>query len=344
VGLQIGNRRRRVRRVGVALEVTPEVVEEALRKRWDLIVTHHPVFFRPPRSITTDHAIGAMALRLAEHRIAVYAAHTNLDFAPNGVSVTLAQVLGLHDIRFLAPLRGQLQKLAVFVPSGHEGPIIDALAAAGAGIIGEYSHCTFRTPGTGTFKASVNARPFIGARGQMESADEVRLEAVVPKALADAAIERVRSVHPYDEVAYDLIPLDTPDANHGMGAMGTLPRSMSLRAFVASVGRRLKSGAVRFAGSPAMRVRRIAVCGGSGSDLIGDAIRAGADAFVTADVKYHAFHGLPAGFGLIDAGHGETEQVILRPLAEFLRRSAATRRQHIHVDVSRVPTNPVQSL
>lgn len=344
VGLQIGERYRSVRRAGVALEITPDVVDEAVRKRWDLIVTHHPIFFRPPRSITTDHANGAMALKLAERRIAVYAAHTNLDFARNGVSMTLARVLGLQDIAFLTPLRGQLQKLIIFAPSGHEAAITDALSAAGAGIIGEYSHCTFRTPGTGTFKASAKARPYIGSAGRMESVDEVRLEAIVPKALAGAAVEKVRAVHPYDEMAYDLVPLDTPDVNHGMGAVGTLPRAMPLRAFVAAVSRRLRSGAIRFAGKPSMQVRRIAVCGGSGSDLVGDAIRIGADAFVTADVKYHAFHGLPGGFGLIDAGHGETEQVILRPLAEFLKRTAATRRQRIVVDVSRVRTNPVQTL
>lgn len=344
VGLQIGDRDRPVRRVGVALEVTPGVIDEAIRRRWDLVVTHHPLFFRPPRSITTDHQIGQMALRLAERRIAVYAAHTNLDFAPNGVSMTLAAVLGLRDVGYLAPLRGQLQKLAVFVPVGHEAPVIDALATAGAGVIGEYSHCTFGSPGTGTFKASSKAQPFIGSREQLESTEEVRIEAVVPKALVRAAVERVREVHPYDEMAYDVYPVETPDVNHGMGALGTLPRPVSLRSFVAFVGRRLHARSIRFAGDPRRRVRRVAVCGGAGSDLVGDAIRAGADAFVTADVKYHAYHGLPSGFALIDAGHGETEQVILRPLADFLRRAAADRRQRVSVDVSRVPTNPVQSL
>jgi putative NIF3 family GTP cyclohydrolase 1 type 2 len=285
-----------------------------------------------------------MALRLAERRIAVYAAHTNLDFAPNGVSMTLAAVLGLRDVEFLAPLRGQLQKLAVFVPVGHEASIIDALASAGAGLIGEYSHCTFRSPGTGTFKASAIAKPFNGSRDRVESAEEVRVESVVPKALVSAAVERVRAVHPYDEMAYDVYPVETPDVNHGMGAIGTLPRAMSLRSFVAHVGRRINARSIRFAGDPRRRVRRVAVCGGAGSDLVGDAIRTGADAFVTADVKYHGFHGLPNGFALVDAGHGETEQVILRPLAAFLRRAAADRRQRITVDVSRVPTNPVQSL
>lgn len=344
VGLQLGDRDRPVRRVGVALEITPSVIDEAVRRRWDLVITHHPLFFRPPRSITTDHAIGQMALRLAEQRIAVYSAHTNLDFAPNGVSMTLATELGLQDVEFLAPLRGQLQKLAMFVPVGHETPVIDALAAAGAGVIGEYSHCTFRSPGTGTFKASVHAQPFIGSRDRLESAEEVRIEAVVPKALVRSAVERVREVHPYDEMAYDVYPVETPDVNHGMGAFGTLPRAVSLRSFVAHVGRRLNARSIRFAGDPRRRIRRVAVCGGAGSDLVGDAIRAGADAFVTADVKYHAFHGLPSGFALIDAGHGETEQVILRPLAAYLRRTAADRRQRITVDVSRVPTNPVQSL
>ncbi len=344
VGLQIGNRNRAVRRVGVALEVTPEVVREAVRRRWDLIVTHHPLFFRPPKAIVSDEPTGAMALQLAERKISVYAAHTNLDFAPNGVSMTLGRVLGLRDVRFLTPLRGILQKFVVFVPVGHESGVIDALAASGAGVIGEYSHCTFGAPGVGTFKASQKARPFLGARGRRESADEVRLEAIVPKSLVTDALARVRAVHPYDEMAYDLYPVETPDMNHGMGAIGMLPRRIALRAFVALVRRRLRAGAIRFAGDPKAGVQRIAVCGGAGSDLVADAIRSGADAFVTADVKYHAFHGLPDGFGLIDAGHGETEQVILRPLAEFIRRSAAERRQTLTVDLSRVSTNPVHSL
>ena len=343
IGLQVGDRRRPVRRIGVALEVTPAIVREAVRRRWDMIVTHHPLLFRPPRTLTTDQPVGRMALELAERRIGVYAAHTNLDFAPEGVSVTLAKSLGLRDVRFLSPLRGLMSKLAIFVPLGHEDAVLNALAEAGAGIVGEYSHCSFRSPGTGTFKASGRARPFIGTAGRVESADETKIEAVVPRARGLEAVERVRAVHPYDEMAYDMVPVDSPDVNHGMGAVGVLPRPIQLASFVGSIRRRLKARGVRYAGDPRMFVRRVAVCGGSGSDLLAEAIRSGVDAFVTADVKYHAFHGLPPGFALIDAGHAETEQVILRPLAERLRAAARTRGERLDVVVSRVRTNPVQS-
>lgn len=343
VGLQLGDGERPIRRVGVALEVTPAIVREAIRRHWEMIVTHHPLFFRPPRTLTPDQPEGRMALELAEHRIGVYAAHTNLDFASEGVSMTLAKTLGLREVQFLAPLRGLMSKLVVFVPSGHEDAVLDALSEAGAGIIGEYSHCSFRSPGTGTFKPSGRARPFIGAMGRVETADETKIEAVVPRARSREAVERVRAAHPYDEMAYDLIPVDTPDVNHGMGAVGVLPRPIRLATFLASIRRRLKAGSIRYAGDPRMFIRRVAACGGAGVELLRDAIRSDVDAFVTADVKYHAFHGLPAGFALIDAGHAETEQVILRSLAKRLRAAARTRGERLDVVVSRARTNPVQS-
>ena len=343
VGLQVGDRTRPVRRVGVALEVTSAVVREAVRGRWDMVVSHHPLLFRPPRTITRDHPTGGVALALAEHKIAAYAAHTNLDFAPEGVSITLAKTLGLQDVRFLSPLPAVMCKLMVFVPIGHEEPVLEALAAAGAGVIGEYSHCSFRSPGIGTFKASHRASPMIGKTGRIESTDETRIEVLVPRARSREAVERVRAVHPYDEMAYDLIPVETPDVNHGMGAVGMLPRSTSLASFVRTIQRRLKTAGIRFSGDPRMSIRNVAVCGGAGVDLLPDALRSDVDAFVTADIKYHAFHGLPPGFGLIDAGHGETEQVILKPLTERLRAGARSRGQQLDVILSRTRTNPVQS-
>lgn len=344
VGLQIGDRRRPVKTIGVALEATPEVVAEALRKKAQLLITHHPLFFRPPRSLTTDSVTGRVGLELAESGIALYSAHTNLDFAPDGVSMTLARVLGLEHVRFLTPLEGSLAKLVVFVPEGHEGRIIEVASAAGAGVIGNYSHCSFRTPGTGTFLGNERSNPAAGKRGSIEQASELRVEMVVPRARVTAVVERIRDVHPYEEMAYDVIPVSTPDVTYGMGAIGTLDRPQSLQSFLRTVKEKLGSGALRFAGDPRATVRRVAVCGGSGSELLSAARSADADVLVTADVKYHTFHEVPKGMALVDAGHWETEQVILQPLAQRLRRAAKDRGEQVTVYVTKVITSPVHTI
>ena len=344
VGLQVGDPGRTVRTVGVALEVTDRVIAEAVRRNADLLVTHHPLMFRPPRTLTPGSSTGRLALECAERKIAVYSAHTNLDVTRDGVSFALSKTLGLRDIRFLAPLEGVLAKIAVFVPPGHEEDVLRAFASAGAGEIGNYTHCSFRTPGVGTFLPTRQADPFMGTRGSLESTEELRIEAIVPRARVRETVERVRAVHQYEEMAYDVYPVDTPEAGYGMGAVGMLPHPQTLGAFLRSVQRHLKADSVRFCGDAHRIVQRVAVCGGSGSDLITAAAKSGADVFVTADVTYHTWHDVPASMALIDAGHWETEHVILEPLARRLRESAAERHERLNVYITRVVTNPVQSM
>jgi len=343
VGLQLGDASRRVRRIGVALDITDDVVSEAIRKKADLLISHHPLFFHPPRTLTADDRIGRIALRLIEHRIAVYAAHTNLDSAAGGVNTTLAAALGLREVSFLSPLEGALVKLIVFVPMGHTDVVHRVLSDNGAGIIGAYSSCSFNTPGVGTFKPSQAAKPTIGKTGKLEVVEEVRVEVVVPRAIIDRVVAAVRRVHPYDEMAYDIYPVENTDPTFGLGAIGSLPRPQSLTSFLRTIKKATHARHVRVSGSP-KTVRTVAVCGGSGSELIGRARSMGADVFVTADVRFHAHQESTNQFAIVDAGHWETEHLVLPEIAKRLRQAMKKRRVAGQVYVTRINTNPMHTI
>ncbi|HLF20350.1 MAG TPA: Nif3-like dinuclear metal center hexameric protein, partial [Bacteroidota bacterium] len=282
VGLQVGNRNWKVSRILVALDVTDRIVREAVSRKADLIVSHHPLFFRPPSNITASDDVGSLVLSLAQKRIALYSAHTNLDFTKDGVSFALARKLGLSNIRFLVPLKGLLSKIVVFVPPDYTDRVAEAMSQAGAGIVGEYELCSFRSRGTGTFRGSAKSNPFLGTAGQFETADEIRLEMIAPRAQVNSVVEAMRAVHPYDEVAYDMYPVDNPSANFGSGAIGELPRAQTLGTFLKSAKKALRAESFRVSGEPGLQVQNVAVCGGSGSDLLPAALRAKADVFLTA--------------------------------------------------------------
>lgn len=341
VGLQIGDRTRRVRRILVCLDVTPGVIAEAVRKKADMIVSHHPLLFRPPTSLTSSDATGSMILALAKHGIAAYAAHTNLDAAPGGVNFVLAGVLGLTNVRFLAPLKDLYAKLAVFVPSSHVAHVMRAMSGAGAGEIGDYSQCSFQIAGQGTFRGSQSTHPHIGRAGVLEEVEEIRLEMILPKVRADVVIDAMKAAHPYEEAAYDLYPLINESPQYGMGSIGTLASLQSLGSFLKKVKKALGSDQIRYTGNLRKTVRTVAVCGGSGSELLDVAVRSGADVFVTADVRYHAFHDSDGRIALVDAGHWETEQVVLPAIAARLQQSVLNKRKQVSVLITNQRTNPI---
>ena len=330
-----------VKTILVALDVTQEVVDEAVTRKADLIVSHHPLLFRPPSSLSDSDRVGNLALFLAERGIALYSAHTNLDSARGGVNFALAQALGLEKTRFLMPMKDALVKLAVFVPEDYVERVQAAIADAGAGIIGEYDSCSFQLKGKGTFRGSEHTQPFSGKARRLETVEEVRLEMVVPRARVSAAVASMKAVHPYEEVAYDLYTLENVNPNVGMGVVGELSRAMSVRAFLTKLKKSLSVEAVRFSGSLTDEVKRVAVCGGNGSDLLEDAIRAKADLFVTADIRYHAFHAAVGRIVLVDAGHFETEQVVLRTIAGRLRSWGKTRGNNLAIYLAKNTTNPI---
>ena len=341
VGLQIGDRMQPIKRILVSLDVTPGVVAEAVRRKAQMIVAHHPLLFRPPSSLTSSDAIGSMVLTLAKHDIAVYAAHTNLDSAEGGVNFALADALGLGHVRFLAPLKDVYAKIVVFVPSSHATQVMHAMANAGAGEIGDYSRCSFQINGLGTFQGGEKTNPYSGRAGVLEEIEEIRLEMILPRVQASSVIRAMRTVHPYEEVAYDLYPLSNESPRYGMGAVGELPGSVPLGSFLRSVKKALGSDQIRYTGNLRKTVRTVAVCGGSGTDLLKDAIRTGADVFLTADIRYHAFHEADGRIALVDAGHWETEQVVLPVIAARLQKSVGKDNKGVSVLITNQRTNPI---
>ncbi len=344
VGLQIGSPQRRVTKVLIALEITPAVIDEALARKAELIVTHHPLLFRPSSSVISTDPIGKLIIKLIENRIAVYSAHTNLDFSRDGVSFALANKLGLQHIRFLAPLKETLAKIVVFVPEDYVESVRNAMSDAGAGLIGEYSRCSFVSRGTGSFKGSKYASPFIGGTEAEERAEELRLEMAAPRASVDRILSAMKDVHPYEEPAYDVYETITPQRNFGMGALGELSSPQLFKNFLKTIKHVLHAGVLRYVGDPKSRVQRIPVCGGAGSDLLPEAIRAQAEVLVTADVRYHTFHAAAGTISLVDAGHWETEHSILRIIADRLQQAAGQASTAVRIFITEQSTNPIHNL
>jgi dinuclear metal center YbgI/SA1388 family protein len=342
IGLQCGDPRAAVRSILVALDPAEKIVAEAARRSVDLVVTHHPLLFRPARKVDLDSSTGRILKVLLSRGISLIAAHTNLDFAPGGTSHALAALLGLQQVEFLhTPFRFQ-KRIVTFVPPAHAASVADAMAEAGAGIIGNYERCSFRSPGTGTFRGTADSLPVVGRKEVFEEVPEVRLEMVAPAWRVDAVLDALRRAHPYEEAAFDVYATETPDRGHGMGVIGMLPQPLTLQAFLRRVKRVLGVPALRCSTLDARTVRRIAVCGGSGSDLTPEAVRHGAEVFVTADIRYHAFQDTARSIVLVDAGHYETERPAVAAIAARLRSDLRTRQAHIAVRAASTSTNPVR--
>ena len=318
-GLQVGDPAARVTRVLVALTPLPEVFDEAEEVGADFLLFHHPLIFVPLKSVETGSYPGALVSRAVRGGLTVYAAHTSYDAAPEGVSVALAGALSLGGpLETLSP-RGSLRKLVVFVPADHVEAVAEALAGAGAGRIGDYTRCTFRSAGTGTFLPGEGSDPFLGKRGRLERVEEVRLETVVPAHLARAAVERAAAAHPYEEVALDVYPVEGFPEGCGYGRIGTLPEPMNPDELRAHVSRSLGFPANLAAVGDHAEIRRVAVLGGSGGSFVREAASSSAEAYITGDLDYHdALLAESLGLTVIDAGHAATELPSLAPLAKRL--------------------------
>ena len=330
VGLQVGDASRSVERALLALDMTPQVLEEAKAQGAELIITHHPLLFKPLKQVTAGSFVSTLALRLAEAGIALYSIHTNLDAAPGGVSFALAERLGLQDVDFLDGFEDTLYKLATFVPNKDFATVREALAEAGAGRIGDYDACAFATDGTGYFRPGEGADPYLGTQdGTVQSAAERKIEVEVARWNLGAVLSALHAAHPYEEVAYDVYPVKQKNTRAGLGAVGQLGAPMPLRDFLQRVSERLDASSLRYVGDPDAPVERVAVCGGAGSDFIGSAQSAGADAYVTADVTYHTFFNVLDASGtpqmaLIDPGHYETEALTEALLRDWLAHVSRT--------------------
>ena len=322
VGLQVGSLHREVKNILLCLDVSEKVVDQAIKRNCNLIISHHPLLFTPLKKIDTKKdKTSSIIEKLIKKDITLYSAHTNLDFTKDGVSSQLANKLKLTNQKFLLNLSSNQNKLIVFVPFEYADKVAAAMHTAGAGIIGEYSNCSFRTSGIGTFKGSGKSNPKLGVKENFEKVDEVKIEVLVNSFDLQKIIAEMKKAHPYEEVAYDVYPLANENANYGMGVIGDLGNELSEKEFFSFISNALQIKNFRFSRGIKSKIKRIAVCGGSGSDLLEAAIKSGADAFVTADVKYHTFQDAENLILLIDAGHYETEIHSLEEIKNRIEKS-----------------------
>lgn len=318
------------------LDTTPEVVEEAVKQGCNLIVSHHPIVFQGLKRITGQNYVERTIILAIQHKIAIYAIHTNLDNITSGVNRRIAEKLGLENLQILMPIGGKLAKLTTFCPTAHSEQVLSALFEAGAGHIGNYSECSFSTEGKGTFKAGSGTNPFVGIEGVRHSEKEERIEVVLPQYAQGRIVDALQKAHPYEEVAYDIYPMLNTWQDIGAGMIGTLPSAMDAQEFLHYLSKQFHLQAIRHTQPPKKPIQKVAICGGAGSFLIKRSLQSGADAYVTSDVKYHEFFDAE-GMMLADIGHWESEQFTIDLLAEFLQAKFPT----FAVLKTGVVTNPV---
>ncbi|MEW5920714.1 MAG: Nif3-like dinuclear metal center hexameric protein [Bacillota bacterium] len=320
-GLQWGDPNCSVKSVLLALDFNEAVLEEALTVGANFVFTHHPFFYNPLLKLDLRERRTALLARALKEGVVLYSAHTNLDVAPYGVSHALGKLLGLEHMTVLHPTdQEKLEKLVVFIPEGFEDKVRNALTAAGAGWIGNYSHCTFQLMGTGTFLPREGSSPFIGTPGVVEKVREYRLETILPVAKRDNVLEAMRYAHPYEEVAYDLYPLSLEGEKRGLGRVGELPEPDTLQALASRCREMLRPCSIKMLGEAGRKVQRVAVLGGSGAAYLPAAVQSGAQVFISGDLRYHdAQQACDAGLALLDAGHAATERPVIPVVAAFLR-------------------------
>ena len=340
VGLLVGRENDEIQNIVVALDLTMDVAKESKQKKANVIITHHPLLFHPVKNITSGSRVGEIVLYLIENKINLFAAHTNLDSVKWGVNFTLAKTLGLSEIEILSPLKESLVSISVFVPRDFVEKVADAMHSAGGGTFTKYDRCSFRVEGIGTFRGMNNANPFIGTVGEIENVKEIRLEMLVEQWKISAVVSAMLQAHPYEEVAYNINPLKNNNTGYGLGAIGILPQPMKQEAFLSLIKKKLGTTAVRYTGK-SKSIKRVAVCGGSGAELIRDAVSQHADAMVTADLKYHTFQDFEEKILLVDAGHYETEHIVLPVLAKRIKQILNQNRHSGKVYLTKQSTNPV---
>ncbi len=319
------------------LDSTPEVIREAIQQGCNLVVAHHPIIFAGLKKLNGSNYIEETIILAIRNDIAILAVHTNLDNILEGVNKMMADKLGLINRRVLSPKKELLQKLYVFVPRTHEAGVKEALFAAGAGHIGDYSECSFTSPGDGTFKAGEGTTPFIGAQGLRHTEPEVKIEVLLPSWLSSKVIQAMKTAHPYEEVAYELVTVSNTYSRVGSGLVGDLPEPLPETDFLHLVKTGFQLELVRHTALTGSPVVRVALCGGAGSFLINKALSAGANAFITADMKYHEFFDANGKTLICDIGHFESEQFTVDLLYSVLREKFP----NFAVLKTKVRTNPV---
>lgn len=338
-GLIVGSNTTQVTGILLCVDSTEEVVQEAIDKNCNLIIAHHPIIFSGLKKLNGKNYIERTVIKAIKNGIAIYAAHTNLDSVVNGVNYKIADKLGLINVQILSKKSQLLKKIVVFCPISHADTVRNEMFANGAGSIGNYSECSFNTNGTGTFKAGNNTTPFVGEIDKLHLEEEVKIEVVAESFKVNQIIDGMLKVHPYEEVAYDIYNLENK-ATIGAGVVGDLILPVDEMIFLKLLKETFKAEGIRYTPLLNKKVQKVAICGGSGSFLLNDAIRSGADIFISADFKYHQFFDAECKIIIADIGHYESEQYTTEIFYEILIKKIT----NFAVRLSEINTNPINYL
>lgn len=320
-----------------SLDCTEAVIEEAVQKKCNLIVAHHPIVFKGLKKLTGSNYVERTIISSIKKDVAIYACHTNIDNVIDGVNAKIAAKLGLKNIKILSPKTELLKKLVVFVPVTHADAVRDAILANGGGHIGNYSHCSFNIDGTGTFMGNEGTKPFVGEPNKLHKEAEVRIETVFEVQNQGRIVSAMISAHPYEEVAHDIYPISNKHLKIGSGVIGELEKEMPENDFMTMVKAAFNLKTLKHTPLTNKNIKKVAVCGGSGQFLLKNAIASKADSYITSDFKYHEFFDADGKLLLLDIGHFESEQFTPEIFYEIIREKIPKFAIHL----SKTNTNPV---
>ncbi len=339
-GLLIGDTEMQLTGVLISVDIVEAVIDEAIEKKCNMIVSHHPLIFSGLKKITGQDYIQKCVIKAIKNDIAIYSAHTNLDNVFYGVNGYLADKLGLKNKKILASKGGLLTKLVTYVPKQNVESVKDAIFKAGAGVIGNYDCCSFNIEGEGTFRANENATPFVGKNNELHTETEIRVEVVLPKYLTSKVVAEMIKAHPYEEPAFDILPIDNKWNSVGTGMVGELPKQIEITPFLEFLKQKLNLSTIRYTGDVDRKIKRVALCGGSGSEFLKYAIRERADIYISADFKYHQFFEAENQILIADIGHFESEVHTKEIFYELISKKMPT----FAVQKSDINTNPINYL
>lgn len=337
-GLIVGDPKTELTNALISLDCTEEIVDEAVQKGCNLIIAHHPIVFKGLKRLNGKNYVERTVIKAIQNDVAIYAVHTNLDNYKNGVNRKIGDLIGIKNPRILSPAGNRLFKLVVFCPANHVENVKNAIFEAGAGKIGNYSECSFSTEGSGTFKANEKANPFVGYIGDRHHEPEIKIEVMASTHSMGNIIAAMQKAHPYEEVAYDCIPLLNKNQDEGAGMIGELSEPIETIEFLSLIKELFKCGFIRHTELIKDTIKTVAWCGGAGSFLLGAAKSQGADIYITGDFKYHEFFDAENQIVIADIGHFESEQYTIELLSELLTKKFAT----FAPCLTEINTNPVK--
>ena len=337
VGLLVGNYQTKVKGVLVTLDTLEETIDEAIAKNCNLIISFHPIIFSGLNKLNGNSYVEKAVLKAIKNDIAIYATHTALDNSNKGVSAKICEVLGLQNTKVLIPKKGIVKKLTTYIPKDYLEKVRQALFEAKAGNIGNYDHCSFTNIGEGTFKGNENSNPVLGKKGELQKEEEIQLTITFEQKNEAAILEALFENHPYEEVAYEITTTENVHQNIGMGMIGELEKPLEEKDFLVYLKKTMQTDCVRYSNLLHKKIHKVAVLGGSGSFAISNAIKEKADAYVSADFKYHDFFKAENKILLADIGHYESEQFTKRLLVDYLTKKFS----NFAIVLSEKSTNPI---